>query len=187
MNQDQQDHNMQQIAEPEPARETNPGPQLAPATPNKGGRPRIFDRQTALSAICDGLESGTPMTVICAQEGMPTPRQVTRWAEADNEVRSALARARDLGFDAIAADALRIADEIPAIDTVEAIQRAKLKIETRLKLLACWSKRYNPASAGSTTTVKVGVQVVGVMSDEEREGIRMKKQRAIAFELESRK
>lgn len=65
---------------------------------------------------------------------------------------SDIARAREAGFDRIAADCLEIADQTGK-DTIygdngaradtEWISRSKLRIETRLKLLAKWDpKRY---------------------------------------------
>lgn len=69
------------------------------------------------------------------------------------DVSLAIARAREDGFDQIAMDALRIADygdddRVPDGDgnlrtDSEVIQRSKLRVETRLKLLAKWDpKRY---------------------------------------------
>ena len=69
---------------------------------------------------------------------------------------AAFACARDEGFDAIAADCLDIADDKSGdvkivggednpieVCNTEFVQRAKLRIETRLKLLAKWDpKRY---------------------------------------------
>ena len=65
---------------------------------------------------------------------------------------ASIAHAREAGFDAIAEECLEIADET-AFDTVindngyrantEWISRSKLRVETRLKLLAKWDpKRY---------------------------------------------
>src|SRR5690606_9448739 len=78
------------------------------------------------------------MTVICRHGGMPDPATVWRWAKADPEVSQAIAHARTLGFDAIAEETLAIAD-----DKDGDVQRDRLRVETRLKLLAKWDpKRY---------------------------------------------
>jgi hypothetical protein len=72
------------------------------------------------------------------------------WIDADPSLAARIAYARDLGFEAIAEDILDIADDTPAIS--EHVQRNKMRIDTRLKLLACWSpKRY-----GNKQTVDVG-------------------------------
>jgi hypothetical protein len=78
-------------------------------------------------------------------------------AERDN-VSLAIARAREDGFDAIALDALKIADygdddfvedgEGNLRPNHELVQRSKLRVDTRLKLLAKWDpKRYGDKTA----------------------------------------
>ena len=108
--------------------------------------PEIIDR------VLDGLRSGTPLTVICREEGMPDDDTIRRWAEKDDDLLRAIARARDTGHDVIAMEALAIADDA-ANDTIktehgdkpnsEWITRSRLRVDTRLKLLAKWNpKRY---------------------------------------------
>lgn len=63
-----------------------------------------------VDAICAKLAEGVPLTEICRAKGMPAPRTVRDWMAGDTEVSAAIARAREEGFDAIAADCLRIAD-----------------------------------------------------------------------------
>lgn len=109
-------------------------------------------RATVIEAVVDGLSKGTPLTVICRGEGMPTPKTIRQWRDEYPEFAIAYARAREDGFDAIAEECLAIADHT-AGDTVatehgeranaEWISRSKLRVETRLKLLAKWDpKRY---------------------------------------------
>lgn len=103
------------------------------------------------------LSDGEPLAQICRDENMPDPSNVWRWQENDAELSQAIARARELGFDRIAADTLEIADDARNdwmerlgdgageawAANGEHIQRSKLRIETRLKLLAKWDpKRY---------------------------------------------
>jgi hypothetical protein len=100
--------------------------------------------------IIEGLTDGVPLRVLCRQDGMPSWRTVYDWINADASFASRVAYARDLGFEALAEDILDIADDTPAIS--EHVQRSKMRIDTRLKLLACWSpKRY-----GNKQTVDVG-------------------------------
>lgn len=79
---------------------------------------------------------------------MPDRTTVWDWTQANKELSQRIAHARDVGFDAIAEECLGIADEpMPTTQfgTTDggAVQHAKLKIETRLKLLAKWDpKRY---------------------------------------------
>jgi hypothetical protein len=79
------------------------------------------------------------------------------------------ARAKSLGFDAIADDCVEIADDAtndymetkhgPVFDG-EHVQRSRLRIDTRLKLLAQWDpKRYGPRTQ-SDVDLSVTVTVV---------------------------
>jgi hypothetical protein len=104
--------------------------------------------------ILDGLSKGTPLTVTCRDLGI-ADSTVRDWMANDETFSRDIAHARILGFDAIAYEALQIADT-PVIGIEEAtkewgteVKRAdmlghrKLQVETRLKLLAKWDpKRY---------------------------------------------
>jgi hypothetical protein len=94
--------------------------------------------------------------VICRDKGMPDPSTVWDWQQGDSErardVSQRIARARDEGFDAMAREALAIADdgtrdyvlgENGVLVDHDHIQRSKLRVDTRLKLLSKWDpKRY---------------------------------------------
>jgi hypothetical protein len=100
--------------------------------------------------IIEGLTDGVPLRVLCRQDDIPSWRTVYDWMNADPSFASRVAYARDLGFEALAEDILNIADDTPAVS--ENVQLSKMRIDTRLKLLACWSpKRY-----GTKQTVDVG-------------------------------
>lgn len=110
-------------------------------------------RAAAIAKVLEGLRAGTPLTIICSAEGMPCDDTVRIWAEGDEELARAIARAREAGFDRIAMDALAIADEVTDRDTIETqhgeipnkewLLRSKLRVDTRLKLLSKWDpKRY---------------------------------------------
>ncbi|MFC4727138.1 hypothetical protein [Coralloluteibacterium thermophilus] len=145
------------------------------------GRPSKYSK-AVIDAICERLSKGEPLAQICRSPGMPAYRTVKDWADEKDaegiatargaEVSAAIARARDEGFDAIAAECLRIADtplqgvvekvepvvvtdpddpEAPARTEMRVVERRvedmlghrKLQIETRLKLLSKWDpKRY---------------------------------------------
>jgi hypothetical protein len=122
----------------------------APAKP--AGRPSRFTQKIA-DEICARLAKGEPLAEICRDERMPAVRTVSDWKRAHERFSADFARAREEGFDQIATDCLRIADD-GVNDTyldeegnkrtdTDVIQRSKLRIETRLKLLAKWDpKRY---------------------------------------------
>lgn len=122
------------------------------APKNKGGRPSKYTR-ALIDKICKRLANGEPLAVICRDKGMPDPSTVWDWQQAKPDVSQAIARAREAGHDAIALEALSIADDGRRDYTVDEegrftvdhdhIQRSKLRVDTRLKLLAKWDpKRY---------------------------------------------
>lgn len=87
------------------------------------------------------LSEGEPLAVICRDDHMPADRTVRRWQDEDGEFASAIARAREAGFDAIAVK-LRETARGKGESTSD-VQRDKLIIDTDLKLLAKWDpKRY---------------------------------------------
>lgn len=116
------------------------------------GRASTFNDKDAAEIVAR-LSKGEPLTHICADEWLPCDDTVRTWAAADDAFARDIARAREAGFDAIALECLDIADEVSR-DTkkgangeemcnAEWISRSKLRVETRLKLLAKWDpKRY---------------------------------------------
>ena len=129
--------------------------------------PRKHDREAVTAAICARLASGDPMTVICRDMGVAV-KTVNDWRLTDEAIRAQFDEARDLGFDAIAAECMTIADttQLGVIEKSELItdkdgyarmvvterrnedmlRHRKLQIETRLKLLAKWDpRRYGDA------------------------------------------
>ena len=106
--------------------------------------PEIIER------LLDGIADGKTLRALCREKGMPNWRTVYDWIEADAELAAQVARARDLGFDAIAEDIFDIADNTRAVS--DHVQLSKMRIDTRLKLLACW----NPKKYGTKQTVDVG-------------------------------
>jgi hypothetical protein len=127
----------------------------APVKPT--GRPSTYDPIKAES-ICEQLSEGIPLREICRQPGMPAWRTVYDWMYQDEDLTAAIAHARDLGCDQIAEECLSIADDASndwmlrtGKDGEESwqlngehVQRSKLRIETRLKLLA----KFNPKKYG---------------------------------------
>jgi hypothetical protein len=126
-----------------------------PQTPSKRprGRPSTYTQEAA-DEICERLSKGEPLAQICRDEHMPAVRTVSKWKEAHPEFGADFARARDEGFDAIAADCLEIANTpVEGEETItkddgrvevkrgDMLGHRKLQIETRLKLLAKWDPR----------------------------------------------
>lgn len=126
--------------------------------------------------ICERLSDGEPLRAICRDPHMPAWRTVYDWIHKDQAFATRIAQAREVGFDAIAEEALQIADT-----PVEGVRKEsseegykevredmlghrKLQIETRLKLLAKWSpKKYGDSSKVELT----GSLAVHDMTDED--------------------
>ncbi|HEU4982041.1 MAG TPA: hypothetical protein VFT88_05110 [Acidobacteriaceae bacterium] len=97
--------------------------------------------KAVIERICARLATGEPLTQICRGRAMPTPRSVRTWMREHEWVALAIAHAREIGFDAIAEDCIEIADAKRR--TKADPQRDKLRVWTRLQLLAKWDpKRY---------------------------------------------
>lgn len=117
------------------------------------GRPSKYTPEIAQSII-EQLSDGIALRVICRQENMPAWRTVYHWLDQDKELLAHVTRARALGYEAIAEHCLDIADDSTKDYTEsdkgkafnsEHVQRSKLRVETRMKLLACWaSSKYGP-------------------------------------------
>lgn len=144
----------------------------APAEAKPPGRPSTFTQEVA-DEICERLSQGEPLRQICRDERMPAWQTVYGWKAANEEFSKRIAGAREAGFDAIAEECLEIADET-AFDTVETdqgfransewISRSKLRVETRLKLLAKWDpKRYGDKQTTELTGPNGGpVEFTGI-------------------------
>lgn len=101
--------------------------------------------------ICTRIANGEPLRAICRDDHMPNWTTVYAWINADPELAQRIARARELGADAIAEDTINIIDTPPErIDTPTCskidpgyVQWQKNRVEQRLKLLAKWQpKKY---------------------------------------------
>lgn len=99
------------------------------------GRPSSYTPEK-VEAICERLAKGEPLAVICRDKGMPGLTTVWDWEQAHEGVSEAIARAREAGEHVIGADCLAIAD-----DREDDPASRRVRVETRLKLLAKWNPR----------------------------------------------
>lgn len=135
--------------------------------------------ETIADEICERIANGEPLRQICRDDHMPGWVTVYTWIKTYPQFAERFARARDLGADAIAESCLEIADDATNDWMVangqsseayklngEHIQRSKLRVETRLKLLAKWS----PKKYGDSQKLEMsgGLQLTG-MSNEDLE------------------
>ena len=135
-------------------------PQTTEVT-KKRGKPSKYCEEIALS-ICEQLSEGIPLREICRQEGMPAWRTVYDWMWRNEQLSTAIAHARDIGYDKMAEECLHIADNLHigtkkvyssgagededsmTVTEEDMLGHRKLQIETRLKLLA----KFNPKKYG---------------------------------------
>jgi len=140
------------------------------------GRPSKYT-DAVIDQIVERLSTGEPLAQICRDEGMPAYRTVKDWmdevdstgvqTERGQRVSAAIARAREEGEEALAAECLEIADDArndwmeraaekgdeKAMQfNGEHVQRSKLRIDTRLKLLA----KFNPKRWGDRVDLNHG-------------------------------
>lgn len=111
-----------------------------------------YSQETA-DKICARLAEGESLRSICRDEGMPAYSTVRGWESDDPEFLARSTRAREEGCHAMAQDCLQIADDghndwmekhgregelIGWTVNGEHVQRSKLRIETRMRLLGKW-------------------------------------------------
>jgi hypothetical protein len=134
--------------------------------PKKTGRPSKYSPEIA-QEMCNLLAEGVPLREICRRDGFPAWRTVYDWMVRDDEAVAAgggaglsasIARAREIGYDALAEQCLMIADtpqmgrktvyssgdeqrDSVTVTEEEMLGHRKLQIETRLKLLAKWDPK----------------------------------------------
>lgn len=159
-------------------------PAKAPEAPKKMGAPKgsgsKYTEELA-DTICDLVSNGVNLRAVCRMEGMPSWRTVYNWVIERPEFASRLARARELGYDALAEEALEISntphmgqkkvfssgaeegEDSMTVTEEDMLGHRKLQIETRLKLLAVWDpKRYgNKVQLGgdAENPIKIEAQV----------------------------
>jgi hypothetical protein len=144
------------------------------------GRPSKYTPEIARD-ICEKLSEGIPLRQICRQEGYPAWQKIYEWMQKDPELSGAIARARDMGYDWMAEECIEIADNatndwmeeqdedgnISWRVNGEHIQRSKLRIETRLKLLAKFNpKKYSDKIVQPDEISPMAIQInLGVFKD----------------------
>lgn len=149
-----------------PEEQADQGKPLGLPAKKKTGRPSKYTPEIA-QKMCEMLSDGIPLREICRQEGFPEWRTVYDWMYRDDALgadgvglSAAIARAREAGYDAMAEECILIADnpqygqkqvmtdDGTATTVEDMLGHRKLRIETRLKLLAKW----NPKKYGDKIT-----------------------------------
>lgn len=132
--------------------------------PQPIGRPPEPVPQDTAEAAITWIAEGKTLREFCRQEGMPHYSTVYDWMDKDADFAQRIARARLIGEEVIHQECLSIADNTQSgvivtekpdgsteTKTSDMLEHRKLRIDTRLKLLAKW----NPKKYGDSTSLKV--------------------------------
>lgn len=152
---------------PRSAKGTGPDA-AAPATPRRTGRPSTFS-EPVYAEILRRIEAGETLRAICESDldWFPPRSTIAGWITADAPpgVAARFTRACEVGAEALLDEALAIADDGSNDMQMtergnlkvnnEVVQRSKLRIDTRLRLLAM---RY-PERYGERLRVDANVEV----------------------------
>jgi len=113
-------------------------------------RPTLYTPEV-VERVCEYLCQGITLEEIGRMDDMPSANTLHDWKSPNpsikpnivpDSVASDIARARDVGYDVIASRLRLVAAGIEG-HTSNDVQRDKLIIETDLKLLAKWTKKYS--------------------------------------------
>lgn len=90
--------------------------------------------------ILEQLANGRPLKQILDDDVRQIDYQhLLRWIHADTDRENRYQEAQRIGTEMLAAECIQIAD---AEDSLEDVQRSKLRIDTRFFIMGAWNKRY---------------------------------------------
>jgi len=114
----------------------------------KRGRPTTFTQKLA-DKICAELAMGKSLRTVCSQDGTPGLETIFGWLRTNTEFAEQYARAKQESADAMADEILdisddghndwmlkRFADQEAWVQNGEALQRSRLRVDTRKFLMA---------------------------------------------------
>ena len=131
----------------------------------RSGRPREPVPADISDRLLNWLADGKPLSAFCALPGSPSRRTVHDWRAKDPEFRRAFEFAREIGFETLAFEAIRIADEPPpdGIASRKWMAKKRLQVKTRFWLMSQWfhkPRRRASSSSVSRQVVKPQFRVV---------------------------
>lgn len=142
------------------------------------GRPPQAVPKDKADEIIEWISAGKTLREWCRLDGNPNFRTVYEWLEKDTEFHARFARAREIGQDVIAEEALAIIDTEAEMagstsEKGESYHRdsahvswLKNRAEMRLKLLAKWNpKRYGDKVDVTSDGKAVGLAIAIDLSD----------------------
>ncbi len=121
---------------------------MTPHQPHPGGRPSKFSEELSEAILSEIATTTKGLEEICEGDGFPNPSTVYRWIASNEEFCKKYARAKELQTEVMEAEMLEIADdgrndwmtrklgdEVTEVQNHEAINRSRLRIETRKWLM----------------------------------------------------
>ena len=157
----------------------------------KTGRPSKYAPEVA-TEICQRLSNGEPLRQICRSENMPAWRTIYDWQYKDDAagarsvgLSAAIARAREVGQDAIAEEIFSLVERDPERIMSEGggrvdagyVQWIRVQADIKLKLLAKWNpKRYGDRVALTGAADGVPIKVDHGIFDALLTNIELKRQ-----------
>lgn len=158
------------------------------ATPQRG-RPSDFTQDLA-DKICEELAEGKSLRTVCLADDMPGKATVFRWLRTNEDFRDQYTRAKQEAADALADEILDIADdgsndymtvkfgdEEREVLNHEALQRSRLRVDTRKFLMAKMKPKVYGEKLDLTTD---GEKINRGASDAELDLIIARRERALA-------
>jgi hypothetical protein len=140
------------------------------------GVPTKFTKEIA-DEICTLLISGDSLRTICKREGMPAKNTVLSWLNKNEDFQTQYTCARAKQADAIFDEMLDIADESvndyidigdgKKVVNQEAIQRARLRIDTRKWVLGKMKPKKYGDKVDIDVTGDIAVTVMEIVTREE--------------------
>lgn len=119
------------------------------------------DRENALNTIVECLLDGVSLKRACARDDVPSYITIQRWRRTYPEFDDTIRRAREDGTDALADQALEIADN-PDIDA----QQKHHMIGTRLRLIGKWNRALYGDRIDHAVEGNVTIQVIDSFGEE---------------------
>jgi hypothetical protein len=102
------------------------------------------------SEICRLISCGKSLVQACAiNGGTPSRDTFYSWLHKHAELREMYDLANTLGLEAMADDVIAVADEVKVVDSMEAINRARLRVDARKWIMA----KRNPKKWGDNISL----------------------------------
>jgi hypothetical protein len=111
--------------------------------------------------MIEHISQGSTLLEFTKIQGNPATTTLYRWMNASPELAGLYQRARDIGEEVLSMEALAIADDrsrdllLDGKPNMAAVNRDKLRVDTRLRLLEKW----NPKKWGAKAQVDVSGEV----------------------------